>query len=117
MKYLMLSALVFLGACTTTEVQSSGTTICKTPQMSMSYWRERVQRGEMTPLDDTRRMIFLSRFNSVPPVSDYNPEEVILLLAGELTIALFRDKEAECVTSLHPIQTQFILDWLRNTSA
>ena len=115
----IMCSVGLLSACQTTGVTGnktdtvSGNIQCETPQMSMQYWEDRLKSGDMRPLNPAQRQAFLSNFNSVPPVSDYNPEEVILLYAGQLTMALFRDKGARCVNSLHPIHSSFIISWLR----
>lgn len=106
MKGLMLVTFMLLSACVTTpQVEEAQ---CK-PRMTLDYLGEEWGVDKWDPLPEKERLSFLSWFNSMPPMSEYNPKVVYLIKTKDsgtgpgLVVAVFHD--GKCVTHINPIGT------------
>lgn len=70
--------------------------------------------GIPEPLSEENRIKFLRGFNAEPPVSDYNPEKIFLIMNRGVLVAFFVD--GPCVTLINPVPAQSVRTWMSSLS-
>ena len=106
MKVFMLGAFMLLSACVTTpQVEEAQ---CR-PRMTLAYWGEEWGVESWNPLSPKQRLSFLGWFNSMPPMSEFNPKVVYLVKSKASVngpgwaVAVFHD--GKCIITINPIGT------------
>ena len=127
LQFILLTLLVaFITGCTPTTkppvTQSTiiidqdeiSSPVCLSALMTIGYWEKRfgMEVGTLQPLDDTYRLNILRGFNNSPPISEYNSEEVYLILAPDRTTIIMILYNKECVTYMQSYPRAVIDEWL-----
>jgi len=109
---ILLSVVFFTIVLSFSKTTETKQTQCKL-EYQVSYWTEKLQVKKLIPIEENKRIIFLSYFNNEPPITDRNPKYVIIYMHPyfDRSIVLFKDN-GSCINSVHRIPTSVIKEWL-----
>lgn len=95
-----------------TELTLKDDTSCLSIQMTLEYWQEQLNIPyTLRPLNKEQRLRFLSGFNNHPPISDYNPKDVYLILLPDRTTVVVILHNGECITLIHDYPKKLVDKW------
>ena len=100
----LLACITLLSGCAGQEKETVVTKVECAPSKTIEYWANFWGVAHWKPLSELQKISFLSWFNNLPPVSDFNPPLVYIANHKDILIIIFHDRQ--CVTLVNTINTE-----------
>jgi hypothetical protein len=102
---------LFVAGCSAVPPAHSAPAQCQ-DNADLTHWLHRLGAPSANPLNTEQRMRFLSAYNNIEPVSDFNPESVYLIAYTHEGVFIAILSSGGCIEALNQIPLQTVADWM-----